>query len=79
MRYRPELSVSAERTFSMSTGLDASTVTPGSTAPDVSLTVPVIVAWANAAAGTKTVHTSTTVTFARARITDLPSGHRAPI
>ena len=42
MRYWPEVSVTAERTFSMSAGLDASTVTPGSTAPDVSFTVPVI-------------------------------------
>jgi hypothetical protein len=31
----------------MSAGLDASTVTPGSTAPDVSRTVPVMDAWAN--------------------------------
>jgi hypothetical protein len=30
----------ADRTFSMSTGLDASTVTPGSTPPELSLTVP---------------------------------------
>lgn len=29
-----------ERTFSVSAGLDASTVTPGNTAPDVSLTTP---------------------------------------
>src|SRR5262249_1382571 len=33
-------SVTADRTFSMSTGLDASTVTPGITAPVVSLTTP---------------------------------------
>ena len=46
MRYCPEPSVTAERTFSIRTGLDASTVTPGSTPPDVSLTTPVIDAWA---------------------------------
>src|SRR6185436_16859712 len=43
-----------ERVFSMSTGLDASTVTPGSTAPDASLTVPTIDACANAIVGTST-------------------------
>src|SRR5262245_14702116 len=51
MRYRPDSSVTALRTFSMSAGLDASTVTPGSTAPDESLTTPVIDAWACAADG----------------------------
>src|SRR4051812_23352708 len=35
----------------MSTGLAASTVTPGKTAPDVSFTIPVNVLWACAAAG----------------------------
>src|SRR5262245_53057705 len=43
------------RIFSISTGLAASTVTPGSTAPDVSLTVPVMDAWANTAEGRSTV------------------------
>jgi hypothetical protein len=38
------LSVIAVRTFSMSTGLLASAVTPGNTPPDVSLTMPEIVA-----------------------------------
>ena len=33
----PEPSVTADRVFSMSAGLDTSTVTPGSTAPEVSL------------------------------------------
>jgi hypothetical protein len=36
MRYCPVPSVTAERVFSISAGLDASTVTPGSTAPDAS-------------------------------------------
>ena len=38
--YRPSSSVTTARTFSMRTGLAASTVTPGNTAPDVSLTTP---------------------------------------
>ena len=40
--YWPVLSVTTERTFSIREGLDASTVTPGRTAPDVSLTSPAI-------------------------------------
>ena len=40
MRYWPVPSVTTVRTFSMSAGLDASTVTPGSTAPDPSVTRP---------------------------------------
>ena len=36
MRYWPVPSVATVRTFSMSTGLDASTVTPGRTAPETS-------------------------------------------
>jgi hypothetical protein len=35
--------VTALRTFSISAGLDASTVTPGSTAPDESRTTPAMV------------------------------------
>ena len=38
----PCSSVTTERTFSISAGLAASTVTPGSTAPDVSRTTPAI-------------------------------------
>src|SRR5262245_25036424 len=44
----------------MSTGLAASTVTPGSTAPEVSLTVPVIDACAKASEGSRAVQTRTT-------------------
>src|ERR1700724_2002841 len=67
--------------FSMSTGLDASTVTPGSTAPDVSFTTPVIEPWASATAGIiniRATHSSKTAIFgARIRIllqshTDIP-------
>ncbi len=49
MRYCPVPSVSAVRTFSVSDGLVASTVTPGSTAPEESRTTPAMVACANAA------------------------------
>src|SRR6266545_1672849 len=51
IRYCPVPSVTTERAFSISAGLLASTVTPGSTAPDGSLTTPVIEAWAKAAEG----------------------------
>src|SRR5687767_11858199 len=44
MRYWPLPSDTALRTFSISAGLDTSTVTPGSTAPDPSVTMPAIVA-----------------------------------
>ncbi|SRR6266545_4868778 len=42
MRYWPASFVVTDRTFSISAGLDASTLTPGSTAPDVSRATPVI-------------------------------------
>ena len=53
MRYWPLLSVTTTRTFSISAGLAASTVTPGSTAPEVSRATPVMDAsvWAWAATG----------------------------
>src|SRR5437868_10551833 len=60
MRYWPEPSVVAVLTFSISAGLDASTVTPGSTAPDASLTTPVMDACAKAAAGTSTSNNAAT-------------------
>src|SRR5438552_3683394 len=43
IRYRPWLSVVTDRTFSISAGLLASTVTPGITAPEVSRAIPAIV------------------------------------
>src|SRR5437762_12124749 len=58
MRYWPVPSVTDERTFSISTGLDASTVTPGRIAPETSLTLPVIVDWAYARAGSRTMRAS---------------------
>src|SRR5689334_160288 len=54
MRYVPVPSETAFLVFSMSAGLDASTVTPGSTAPDASFTTPAMEAWAYATAGTNT-------------------------
>src|SRR5688572_33427893 len=54
MRKLPVPSVITDRTFSISAGLAASTVTPGSTAPDVSLTTPPMEACAYAAPGTST-------------------------
>src|SRR5687767_13419142 len=66
MRYWPVPSLTALRTFSMRTGLDASTVTPGSSAPDVSLTVPVMVACAQTTAGANRI-TNAAVAGAHAR------------
>ena len=42
IRYTPDVSETADRTFSINAGLAASTVTPGRTAPEVSRTTPVI-------------------------------------
>src|SRR5215468_4308321 len=53
MRYWPDSFVVIDRTLSMSAGLDASTLTPGSTAPDVSRTTPVIDACAYSKEGMK--------------------------
>src|SRR5918993_366953 len=58
IRYCPPLSVSAVRTFSISTGLEASTVTPGRTAPDESRTTPAMDACAYAATGVSNPVTS---------------------
>ena len=49
--YRPCASVTADRAPSMSAGLEASTVTPGKTAPVVSVTWPAIALCACAAIG----------------------------
>ena len=60
-RYCPVPSVVTVRTFSIRTGLATSTVTPGSTPPDASLTTPVMAACARAAAG-KSSNTDSTAT-----------------
>ena len=51
MRYWPVSSLTTVRTFSIRTGLAASTVMPGNTAPDVSLTTPVMAPCAEAEEG----------------------------
>src|SRR5688572_12612561 len=61
MEYWPTLLVVTERVRSMSAGLEASTVTPGSTAPDASLTVPTMEPCAKALAGARTRHASTRI------------------
>src|SRR5262249_41492662 len=58
MRYWPLPSVTAVRTPSINEGLDASTVTPGSTAPDVSLTTPAIALCASAGAAYSAISTN---------------------
>src|SRR5688572_6446250 len=68
MRYWPVPSVTTARTFSISAGLAASTVTPGRTAPDASLTVPAMDAWAYAAAGANTTNASAIARFLTRRM-----------
>src|SRR5437867_10122994 len=63
MEYWPDPLVTTERVFSISAGLDASTVTLGMTAPEESLTVPTIEAWAWAVAGMTTSATRTRMAF----------------
>src|SRR2546428_5358080 len=55
--YCPWPSVTAVLVLSISTSLLASTVTPGSTAPVESLTMPAIVLWARAGSGAITMQT----------------------
>src|SRR5215813_13240235 len=62
--YWPAPSVTTLRVFSISTSLAASTVTPGSTAPDVSFTTPAIALCASAMVGTSTTDASAVITRA---------------
>src|SRR5438874_1927453 len=75
--YWPDPSVIAVRTFSMSAGLAASTVTPGSTAPDASLTVPAIapVPCADAMVGSSASHTAAATTRINVGIAPLLKNH----
>src|SRR5688500_5776859 len=57
--YCPVPSVTAVRTFSISAALAASTVTPGSTEPDASLTTPLIAACADATTGNNSANPKT--------------------
>src|ERR1700686_3848773 len=64
--YNPCSSVTTDRTFSIRAGLAASTVTPGTTAPVVSLTTPAIAldaCWADAIAGSHISHVDATSTL----------------
>src|SRR5262245_12337092 len=69
MRYWPVPSVTTVRDFSMSAGLDASTLTPGRMAPDVSLTMPATAGWDNAGVARRSSAATTMVPVASARIT----------
>src|SRR5262245_22777793 len=62
IRYVPALSVVTVRTFSIRAGLAASTVTPGRTAPELSLTTPAmlpVAACAHTVAGSSRRHPTT--------------------
>src|ERR1051325_52241 len=64
-----------ERDFSISTGLAASTVTPGRTAPDASLAIPARVACENAGLARRRSAATTKDPVASARIDGLRSVH----
>src|SRR5215831_2647945 len=72
-RYCPVPSVSAVRVFSMSTGLDTSTVTPGRTPPDGSLTVPAMVACASTVPGKTTAITASDAILKQLRMAIPPA------
>src|SRR5580765_3744484 len=76
IRYWPVPSVTTVRDFSMSTALDASTLTPGMTAPDASLTTPAIAGWEAAGADKKRRSAITAEPVARARMGSLQSLRR---
>src|SRR6185436_19507525 len=65
MRYWPLVSVTAVRDFSIRLGLEASTVTPGSTASDASRTTPARVACANESEGKSRTEPTRAVTADR--------------
>src|SRR4051812_9865555 len=76
MRYWPEPSVTADLVFSISAGLEASTVTPGSTAPDGSLTVRVRPACAKARVGSNTIAAATASRFTTPYIKSTPRSRK---
>jgi hypothetical protein len=78
MRYCPLPSLMVVRTFSISAGLLASTVTPGSTAPEVSLTEPAMTAWARATVGTRMINATIASVFTPKRICHLSFGWVPP-
>src|SRR4051812_1823442 len=79
MRYWPVASVTAVRTFSISALLLASTVTPGITAPEESLTTPVIEACASAAAGRRNRTAKVNDAYADLRMVAPCRGRRSPV
>src|SRR4029450_2717698 len=65
----------------MSTGLDTSTVAPGRTAPDASLTIPAIALCARAMPGTTSTHTTVSarhLTSVRINLPSLGKDRREP-
>src|SRR5262245_14966203 len=79
MRYCPAPSVTTDRLCSISDGLEASTVTPGRTAPDESRTTPVIDACcANAADGTRIADHNTMAASRLANLMMPPAWMRWP-
>src|SRR6185503_2307872 len=77
--YWPLPSVTTDRVFSISTSLPASTVTPGNTAPDVSLTTPTIALCAKLDAGKNATTPAATsaITPALMQVIEIPP-YRVP-
>src|ERR1700737_5157794 len=73
--YCPCASVVADRTRSMSAGLAASTVTPGSTPPVASLMMPAIALWARATVGANTRHSAPTTIGLTSRLIFITASH----
>src|SRR5689334_1675105 len=73
MRYWPAPSVTTVRVFSINAGLDASTVTPGRTAPEPSRTTPAMDPCAIAAAGRRLAHSTMRTLDNQRTIVRLPS------
>src|SRR4051794_21842123 len=71
MLYRPSEAVTTDRTFSISAGLDASTVTPGNTAPEESVTVPAMPLACCAHACDDSAHANTTPIARISALSDL--------
>src|SRR5258708_6116421 len=72
MRYCPVASETAVRVFSISAGLAASTVTPGNTAPDASLTVPARATWAYTADGSNATNAAAAMILTIERMSTSP-------
>src|SRR6266853_4241282 len=75
-RYWPVPSLTTVRVFSMSAGLEISTLTPGRTAAEASRTTPAIVACANTRLGSSRIPAAAVTTFRTRIIADLPQHRR---